>query len=53
MTISCYGDSNTFGYDPRGFLGDRYDLPWPETLAALTGWHVRNNGSCGRRVPAG
>lgn len=53
MTILCYGDSNTFGYDPRSFLGDRYDLPWPEALAALTGWQVRNNGSCGRRVPAG
>lgn len=53
MTILCYGDSNTFGYDPRSFLGDRYELPWPEALAELTGWQVRNNGSCGRRVPAG
>lgn len=51
MTILCYGDSNTFGYDPRSFLGDRYDLPWPEALAARTGCQVRNNGSCGRRVP--
>ena len=53
MTILCYGDSNTFGYDPRSFLGDRFDTPWPEALAVLTGWEVRNNGSCGRRVPAG
>lgn len=22
--IICYGDSNTYGYDPRCFLGDRY-----------------------------
>lgn len=51
MTICCYGDSNTFGYDPRGFLGDRYDAPWPEALAELTGWDVRNRGSCGRRIP--
>ena len=51
MTIYCFGDSNTFGYDPRGFLGDRYDVPWPEALAELTLWQVRNNGSCGRRVP--
>ncbi len=51
MTICCYGDSNTFGYDPRGFFGDRYDVPWPEALGALTGWEVRNCGSCGRRVP--
>ena len=51
MTILCYGDSNTFGYDPRSYLGDRYERPWPEALAELTGWEVRNNGSCGRRVP--
>lgn len=50
MTICCYGDSNTFGFDPRGFFGDRYDAPWPEVLAELTGWEVRNSGSCGRRV---
>ena len=51
MTILCFGDSNTFGYDPRSFLGSRYDTPWPEALAELTGWDVRNSGSCGRRVP--
>ena len=51
MTICCYGDSNTFGFDPRGFFGDRYDAPWPDALAELTGWVVRNCGSCGRRVP--
>lgn len=51
MTILCYGDSNTFGYDPRSYLGSRYDEPWPELLAAMTGWQVRNNGSCGREIP--
>ena len=51
MTVLCYGDSNTFGFDPRSFLGDRYDTPWPEIVAELTGFEVRNNGSCGRRVP--
>ena len=35
MTVVCYGDSNTWGYDPRGFLGDRYDRPWPEYLGEL------------------
>ena len=50
MILYCCGDSNTFGYDPRSFLGDRYDRPWPEILARLTGWTVRNNGQCGRRV---
>ena len=51
MTILCYGDSNTYGYDPRGYFGGRYEMPWPEALSELTGWEVRNHGSCGRRVP--
>ena len=51
MIILCYGDSNTFGYDPRSFLGDRYDTPWPEGVGELTGWQLRNSGLCGRRVP--
>ena len=51
MTILCYGDSNTFGYDPRGYFGGRYDAPWPELLRELTGFEVRNNGSCGREIP--
>ena len=24
MRMLCYGDSNTYGYDPRGFFGDRF-----------------------------
>lgn len=24
MTVICYGDSNTYGYDPRGWLGVRF-----------------------------
>ena len=51
MIILCYGESNTFGYDPRSFLGDRYDTPWPEGVGELTGWKLRNSGMCGRRVP--
>ena len=51
MTIFCYGDSNTFGYDPRSYFGGRYEEPWPERLAAMTGWEVHNNGSCGREIP--
>ena len=51
MTILCCGDSNTFGYDPRSLIGDRYERPWPEILGELTGWNVQNNGMCGRRVP--
>ena len=51
MTILCYGDSNTYGYDPRGYFGGRYDHPWPELLGELSGWTVHNNGSCGREIP--
>ena len=29
MKVICYGDSNTYGYDPRDPLGGRYDMPWP------------------------
>lgn len=49
--LVCYGDSNTFGYDPRGYFGGRYDHPWPELLAELTGYLVRNNGMNGREIP--
>ena len=53
MVVICYGDSNTFGYDPRSYLGDRYgpDDRWVDILAELTGWEVRNNGMNGRRIP--
>lgn len=53
MTILCYGDSNTFGFDPRSFLGGRYaaDCRWVDLLAAETGWEVRNNGMNGREIP--
>ena len=45
--IICYGDSNTFGYDPRGFFGGRYDEPWPELLPGS----VQNRGENGREIP--
>ena len=37
--IFCFGDSNTYGYDPREPLGGRYpaDARWPELLSAATG----------------
>ena len=53
MKIICFGDSNTYGYDPRGFFGGRYDHPWPEILAEKTGWEVKNDGQNGREIPAG
>lgn len=51
MNVICYGDSNTYGYDPRGYFGGRYDYPWPEILAEKTGWTVVNQGENGRRIP--
>ncbi len=52
-TLICYGDSNTYGYDPRSFLGGRYpkNIRWPELLAAETGWTVFNAGQNGRTIP--
>lgn len=53
MTVICYGDSNTYGYDPRSFFGGRYDAQnrWVDILRAKTGWDVVNEGENGREVP--
>ena len=53
MKILCFGDSNTYGYDPRSYLGGRYpaEVRWPERLAAETGWEVLNQGLNGREIP--
>lgn len=51
MRIVCLGDSNTWGYDPRGYWGGRYDAPWPGILAELTGWEVVGLGENGRQIP--
>lgn len=53
MRILCFGDSNTYGFDPRSYLGERYppEVRWPERLAAETGWEVRNEGQNGREIP--
>ena len=54
MKVICFGDSNTYGYDPRSYLGGRYDAGsrWVDILAAKTGWTVRNLGENGREIPA-
>ena len=53
MKVICYGDSNTWGYDPRSWLGDRYDAGsrWVDILAGKTGWEVCNRGLNGRSIP--
>lgn len=39
MKVICFGDSNTYGYDPRGYFGGRYegDSRWVDILSAETG----------------
>lgn len=51
MNIICFGDSNTYGYDPR--TGGRYtpENRWTDILAEKTGWSVCNMGKNGRTVP--
>lgn len=51
MKLWCFGDSNTYGYDPCGFFGGRYAEPWPALLAEKTGFQVINDGKNGRMIP--
>ena len=54
MKVICFGDSNTFGYDPRAYFGGRYDVDsrWVDILTAETGWTVCNMGQNGREIPS-
>ena len=54
MKVICYGDSNTYGFDPRGWLGGRYDANnrWVDILARRTGWETLNWGLNGRAIPS-
>ena len=54
MNVICFGDSNTYGYDPRSYFGGRYpkDSRWVDLLAEKTGWQITNLGANGRCVPA-
>ncbi len=51
--ILCYGDSNTYGYDPRDPFGGRYgaDSRWCYLLAQQLGVPVINQGENGRTIP--
>lgn len=53
MKVVCFGDSNTYGYEPRSFFGGRYetDCRWVDILAAKTGWEIINEGENGREIP--
>ena len=50
--ILCFGDSNTYGYDPRSYLGGRYpaSVRWT-ALLKTGGWEVANAGENGRCIP--
>ena len=50
--LLCYGDSNTYGYDPRSHLGGRYpeSVRWTALLVAGD-WKVINKGENGRPIP--
>lgn len=52
-TIICYGDSNTYGYDPCTIMGDQYSEEdrWTGILERETGWNIENHGICGRCIP--
>ncbi len=52
-TIYCLGDSNTFGYDPRGMLGGRYPAAdrWVDRLNASGRWRLINGGQNGQQIP--
>ena len=52
-TIYCYGDSNTYGYDPRSIFEDRYEdeIRWCDRLGKVLSVRVINGGENGRCVP--
>ena len=55
-TILFFGDSNTYGYDPRGYFADRYskDVRWTDRLAAelKEEWNIVSDGMNGRTIPS-
>ncbi|MBR4990842.1 MAG: lipase [Oscillospiraceae bacterium] len=51
MKLICFGDSNTWGYDPADKFGQAYSRRWTDILAEKTSWQVINEGVNGREVP--
>ncbi len=51
--LLCFGDSNTYGYDPRSYLGSRYPetVRWTGILNARPDWEILNRGENGREIP--
>lgn len=55
MKILCFGDSNTYGYDPRSYFGSQYPTEhrWVDLLAQKLGCDAVNAGENGREIPEG
>lgn len=53
MKILCFGDSNTYGFDPRSFLGGQYpsSCRWVDLLAEKLNCQTINTGENGRKIP--
>ena len=53
MRVMCLGDSNTYGFDPRSYIGGQYpaESRWVDLLAGKTGWEIVNEGENGRSIP--
>ena len=50
--VLCYGDSNTYGHDPKDGSRLPYGQRWPGILSGLLGpdWQVIEEGLCGRTI---
>lgn len=53
MKIVCYGDSNTYGFDPRSYFGARYpeEDRWVDIMGKQLGCKTVNAGENGREIP--
>lgn len=53
MRVVCYGDSDTYGHNPRSYLGGRYpeDVRWTGRLQQTGKWEIVNLGVNGREIP--
>ena len=53
MKILCFGDSNTYRYDPRSYFGGQYNARhrWVDLLAERIGCTAVNAGENGRKIP--
>ena len=53
MKILCFGDSNTYGHDPRSYFGGQYPAQhrWVDLLSQKLGCKAVNAGENGREIP--